>query len=74
MNLTCPRCMKDEIVRVDINDGNTLTCAGCDETYTLDEVRDMIDQWQEIMPWLMAHPDRKQELASARPATNPTRT
>jgi hypothetical protein len=56
MNVVCPVCMKDETVRLDVADGDTLTCCGCDAEFTVTDVRALVDGWAKLLPWLEAHP------------------
>ena len=56
----CPKCLDgDAAVRLDLNDGDTLTCAGCEEEYSLDAVRELVAGWAKLLPWLDAHPARQ---------------
>ncbi|HYH64780.1 MAG TPA: hypothetical protein VD866_08820 [Urbifossiella sp.] len=65
MNVICPKCLKDETVTVDVNDGDTLHCNGCDEEFTVGDVRGLVDSWAKVLPWLEAHPARTTEPAAA---------
>lgn len=35
MELTCPKCLANETIRLDLCDGDTLACGGCDEEYVV---------------------------------------
>lgn len=65
MDLICPKCLEAETIRLDICDGDTLTCAGCDEEYSLDAVQQLVEGWLKVLPWLLSHPAR---LPQAQPA------
>lgn len=59
MKPICPKCLDPEAaVSVDLGDGESLCCAGCDQPYTVAEVREMIASWGPILVWLDAHPAR----------------
>ncbi len=58
MNLICPRCMSEAVVRLDLDDGDTLTCHECDESYTVAEVDALVAGWTRLLPWLLTHPAR----------------
>jgi hypothetical protein len=59
MNAICPRCL-DAAAEVTLNvaDGATLTCASCNEEFTVSDVRALVDGWAKLLPWLEAHPAR----------------
>jgi hypothetical protein len=62
--ILCPRCLDESNgVRLDIVDGDTLTC-DCGEEYTVAAIRDLIDGWLAILPWLEAHPARQLDAAT----------
>jgi hypothetical protein len=63
LNVFCPRCLAEETQRLDLDDGNTITCTGCEETYTVEDVRLLVDGWAKLLPWLEAHPARKEDAA-----------
>ena len=63
MNLICPSCLKHAVIRLDICDGDTLTCAECDAEFSLTDVADMVASWKAILPWLCAHPARVEASA-----------
>jgi hypothetical protein len=58
MTLPCIKCGEEAAIRVDVQDGDTLTCCGCDAEYTVEDVEQVIAEWREILPWLKAHPRR----------------
>lgn len=64
MNVICPRCMKEETVTVDVADGDTLHCNGCDEEFTVADVRAVVEGWSKLLPWLEAHPARVEQPAA----------
>lgn len=65
MNAICPKCLADETIRVDVNDGDTLTCAGCDEEFTVSDLETLFESWATLLPWLKSHPARTAEAAAA---------
>ncbi|HEX4614002.1 MAG TPA: hypothetical protein VH092_37820 [Urbifossiella sp.] len=54
MTLTCPKCLEEHPVRLDVADGVTLTCGGCEEEYTAAAVRRVVDSWLLVLPRLEA--------------------
>lgn len=69
MELTCPKCLSNEVIRLDLTDGDTLTCSGCDEEYSLADVEAVVASWSKMLPWLRCHPARQldQQPAGAAP-------
>jgi hypothetical protein len=65
MNLICPKCLEEQPVRLDLADGDTLSCPGCDEEYSLDAVQAMVEGWAKLLPWLRLHPARQEQPAAA---------
>ncbi len=65
MNLICPRCMSEETIRLDLTDGDTMTCGGCDEEFTVDAVADLVASWSRVLPWLRCHPARQTDTQAA---------
>lgn len=61
MNLVCVKCFAEAAVSLDLDDGDTLRCPACDETYTVDEVQAVVECWAKLLPWLKAHPARQQQ-------------
>lgn len=60
MNVTCPKCLSEASVRLDVSDGDTLTCADCNEEYTVADVEAVIESWSRLLPWIKSHPARQQ--------------
>jgi hypothetical protein len=58
MKTICPKCMEESAICVDLADGDTLTCAECDEEYSLGAVIDLVESWGRLLPWLRSHPAR----------------
>lgn len=60
MKVVCIRCGKDAAdetaVTVDVVSGD-IHCSDCDETYTSDDVQEVIDGWCRLLPWIRAKPD-----------------
>lgn len=66
MELVCPKCLSVEIIKLDLDDGDTLTCGGCDETYQADDVAHLVEGWLKVLPWIRQHPARVRQEAEAR--------
>jgi hypothetical protein len=58
VKVVCPMCWKEAVIKLDLDDGSTLTCGGCDGTFNVDDVRNIIEGWAKLMPWLLACPAR----------------
>lgn len=58
MSVVCPKCLSESQVAVNVEDGESLYCPECEENYTVTEVRELLDSWKAILPWLEAHPAR----------------
>jgi hypothetical protein len=63
--VVCPKCLAESNVKIDVNDGDTLTCPECEEEYSLTDVVNLIETWKPILPWLLAHPARQPECVTA---------
>jgi hypothetical protein len=46
-------------VRVDLDDGRTMTCTECEDEFTVDDVLEVIGTWQVLLSWLETHPARQ---------------
>ena len=56
----CPRCMCEETIQLNLDDGDTMTCGGCSEEFTVDDLESLIESWAALLPWLRQHPARQQ--------------
>lgn len=66
MKTICPKCLADEVIRVNLDDGDTLTCSGCDEEFTAGDLREPLTT---LFPLLMnCSPDER-----SRPNPSPPR-
>lgn len=65
MTTICPRCGEDVCIRLDLHDGDQLTCTGCESEYTVSQVREMVEAWGPLLAWLDAHPARQQQAEPA---------
>jgi transposase-like protein len=55
--LRCPLCgTTDDVQTLDLDDLQTFRCAGCDEQYTTDDVRELLAAWQRVLTWIDAAP------------------
>ena len=61
MNLTCPRCMCEACIKLDLADGETMSCPDCNEEITVSDIESLIEGWSKILPWLRAHPARQEQ-------------
>lgn len=68
MPVTCPKCLSEAAVSLDLDDGDTLRCPECDETYSVAEVEAVVASWARLLPWLKAHPARSPECGPAKVA------
>jgi hypothetical protein len=65
VNVICPKCLDpDAVVRLNVADGDTLTCGGCEEEYSAARVREMVASWAKVLPWIEAHPARTEAAAA----------
>jgi hypothetical protein len=58
--MICPRCMERTTCRVDVTDGNSITCDSCAEGFTAQDLAELVESWAKVLPWLAAHPARQQ--------------
>lgn len=61
MKVICPKCLEEAAVSLDLTDGDTLACPECDETYSAATVRELVDGWAKLLPWIEAHPARQEQ-------------
>lgn len=55
--LRCPLCgTADETQSIDLDDLQTIRCAGCGEDYRVDDVRELLATWQRVLDWIDAAP------------------
>ena len=48
--LSCIKCGSNEnVIKLDLDDGDTLTCTGCEEDYSIEEVREHCTAWQHAI-------------------------
>ncbi|WP_439624038.1 hypothetical protein [Gemmata sp.] len=64
MMVTCPKCLDEANVTVDLDDGDTLRCQECEEVYSVADVEAVVACWAKLLPWLRAHPARVPECAA----------
>src|SRR5947209_710854 len=48
--------------------GETLSCQGCDEEFSLGDVEALVESWAKILPWLRQHPARQPQCAAVKVA------
>jgi transcription elongation factor Elf1 len=68
MTVTCPKCLAEACVTVDVEDGDTLRCPECEESYSLADVVSVIQSWSKVLPWLLSHPARTPECGAVKAA------
>ncbi|VTU02456.1 unnamed protein product [Gemmataceae bacterium] len=66
--VTCPKCLSEAAVSLDLDDGDTLRCPECDEAYSVAEVVAVIQSWSKLLPWLLSHPARTPECSAVKVA------
>ena len=55
--IRCPLCgSADDVQSLDLDDLSTFRCGGCDEQYSLDDVRQLVASWQRVLTWIDAAP------------------
>lgn len=59
MDVVCIRCGDATNVTVDLDDGDTLRCQECEESFTVGEVEAVVECWAKLLPWLRLHPARQ---------------
>ncbi len=47
--LTCPKCGNDECIDAQLHDPSILFCSECEEQLDFEEIRNIIDGWQEYI-------------------------
>ncbi len=55
--LPCPLCgEKDATLHLSLGDGDTVKCGECDNEFSLDVVREIIQRWPAVLKWIDAMP------------------
>jgi hypothetical protein len=55
--IRCPLCGSDSDTQtLELDNLDTFLCAGCDEDYTADDLRQAIAAWQRVLAWIDAAP------------------
>jgi hypothetical protein len=57
--LRCPLCGSDDVQSLDLDDLTTFRCAGCEESYSAGDVRELMAAWQRVLTWIEAAPEAK---------------
>lgn len=58
MTVTCPKCLCEARVALDVTDGDTLRCPECEEEYAVADVEAVVASWARLLPWIRSHPAR----------------
>jgi uncharacterized protein (DUF983 family) len=56
MEIRCINCSERNVF-VDIETAN-MRCYECDHEFTVHDVKALIDAWNLVIPWLLAHPSK----------------
>jgi hypothetical protein len=55
--ICCILCADAEaVISLDLDDCHTLRCGACDDTFTLEDVREHVAAWQRVIAWVDAAP------------------
>jgi hypothetical protein len=57
--LPCPKCGQDAAVAVHLDDlgaDDCCRCAGCEEAFSLADVRAVVERWAPVLRWLATCP------------------
>ena len=61
-DLICPLCGdKDNVQSLQLNDLETIVCSACEETYSVTDVRKIVNSWQSFLNWLDAKPPQQRQ-------------
>jgi transposase-like protein len=67
MNVVCIKCWSENsLVKLHLDGSNEFECAGCEESFTCEDVRAAIDaakKWEKVLKWIDAAPE--EEVAAA---------
>lgn len=59
--LVCPRCLSSEsTISIDLDDLDRCVCEGCDEQFTVADIRGIIAVWAPMLLWLEMAPRREE--------------
>ena len=65
MNVRCIKCNESGSVSVDVDTGE-IWCGACSECYAVEDVREAVEGWIRLIPWIQAHPGRVPACTPAR--------
>ena len=54
--IRCPLCGNDDVQSLDLDDLQTFHCGGCEESYTTEDVRELLAGWQKVLTWIDGAP------------------
>jgi hypothetical protein len=56
MTLHCILCGADAAIKLDLADGETLTCPECGDDFAIADVQERVDQWSKALKWIATMP------------------
>ena len=56
MTLHCILCGAEAAIKLDLADGDTLSCPDCGEDFAVADVKDRINEWQTALNWIETMP------------------
>lgn len=69
--LICPKCLAESCLKIDIADGDTITCPECEDEYSYTDVRAVVESWGPVVAkWLAAHPNNRPDDDADAPAAD----
>jgi hypothetical protein len=55
--LPCPMCGNQEaVIHLNLADADGCKCQECDEEFTIDDVRGLIEKWTKVIKWVEMMP------------------
>ncbi len=60
--ICCIKCGESDCVAIDLHNltgDESISCAQCNTSFGLDDVRSLINQWQRVLAWVALAPEQE---------------
>ena len=56
MILHCVLCGEEAEIRLNLTDGETLSCPACGEDFAVSDVEERLEEWHKALAWIKTFP------------------